>query len=289
MTFLITPIARFFDSTVLFTWDAFLALGNLVVPKLKEGQVVPEGHDGFQGKWPEYKPPTEGDSRCCCPGLNTMANHGIIPRDGRNISFKELNGTIHDTFNFAHSFCHFTTKFAANLLNKDYNKGRFDLEEINLHNGIEHDASLTRLDHVFDKGQGKPHIPYVEDFVDSASGKDKAGNVLITAKDLAGFSAKRRADSTLSNPSFSLDLNHRMFSSSNNCTLLTLFGGRRDDIKVFLAEERLPDGWEPRLRKVNGLTIAGLNSLSIPVEIRTASKAKALIKEHKANAEQKKA
>lgn len=30
------------------------------------------------------------------------------------------------------------------MLNKDYSKDTFDLEEINLHNGIEHDASLTR-------------------------------------------------------------------------------------------------------------------------------------------------
>ena len=32
----------------------------------------------------------------------------------------------------------------ATLLNKSYSKDTFDLEEISLHNGIEHDGSLTR-------------------------------------------------------------------------------------------------------------------------------------------------
>ncbi|KAM6501172.1 Chloroperoxidase [Amanita muscaria] len=289
MTSLITPIAQFFENAVVFTWDALLELGNLVVPKIKEGHVVPEGRHGFQGKWPEYKRPEEGDSRCCCPALNALANHGILPRDGRNISFKELTDVVRTTYNFAPSFCYFVPKYAANMLHKDYNKDRFDLEEISMHNGIEHDASLTRLDHVFDKDQGKPHMPYVQGLLDSASGKDKAGNVLLTGTDIAGFCAKRRAESTVSNPSFSLALIHRMFSSSNNCTLLTVFGGRYDDIKVFLTEERLLDGWESRVRKVNGLTIAAFNTVVIPVEFRTASKTKALVEEYKANAEQNRA
>jgi len=280
MTFILTPIANFFDNVVVFTWDAFLELGNLLVPNRKEGRVVLEGRHGFQGKWPEYQPQSEGDSRCCCPALNALANHGILPRDGRNISFKELNEAVRATYNFAPSFCYFVPKYAANMLNKDYNKDRFDLEELNLHNGIEHDASLTRLDHVFDKDQGRPHMPYVQELLDSASGKDKAGNVLLTGRDLAHVCAKRRRDSKLHNPSFSLALIHRMFSSSNNCTLLTIFGGRYEDIRVFLTKEQLPDGWESRIRKVNGLTIAAFNTTVIPVEIRTASKTKALIKEH---------
>ena len=30
------------------------------------------------------------------------------------------------------------------MLKKDYSKDTFDLEELDLHNGIEHDASLVR-------------------------------------------------------------------------------------------------------------------------------------------------
>ena len=159
---------------------------------------------------------------------------GLLPRDGRNISFKEMGKQCRDVYNFSPSFAYFVPNYAANMLNKSYSKDTFDLEQLSLHNGIEHDASLTRkslcpytlahrniigdtiigLDYAFDKDQGKPHLPYIRELLDSASGKDKDGNVLVTAKDLAHFSAKRRATSRASNPEYTLALIHRMFSSS---------------------------------------------------------------------------
>ena len=47
-----------------------------MLPKRKVGHVVLEGHPGFGGEWPEFKPPQDGDSRCACPALNALANHG---------------------------------------------------------------------------------------------------------------------------------------------------------------------------------------------------------------------
>jgi hypothetical protein len=78
MVFLITPIARFFNNAYVFTWDAMLELSNQVLPKRKVGQVVIEGHAGFAGKWPEFIPPKDGDSRSACPALNALANHGAV-------------------------------------------------------------------------------------------------------------------------------------------------------------------------------------------------------------------
>ncbi|KAK2460836.1 hypothetical protein APHAL10511_007306 [Amanita phalloides] len=274
MVFLITPIARFFESTFLITWDALLELLNLVLPKRKEGHVIQKGQVGFGGQWPEYIAP-QGDSRCCCPGLNTLANHGIIPRNGRNIPFKELNEKLRTACNFAPSFCRYTTKYLATMLNKNWGSDTLDLEEISLHNGIEHDGSLTRLDYAFDKDQGKPHLPYVRDLLDYASGKDKQGNVLLTGKDLSRCCAKRRAVSRASNPEYSLDFGHKVFSCTNNCVLLTIYGGRKKDLEIILTEERLPEGWEPRVRKPFGLTMAALNALAIPVELNTDEKAAA--------------
>jgi hypothetical protein len=49
-------------------------------------------------------------------------------------------------------------------------------------------------------------------------------------------------------------------------TLLTLFGGRVDDLTPFLLEERIPDGWEPRVRSRFGLTIATFNRTVLRVE-----------------------
>lgn len=59
-------------------WDNVIAVANLITPKLKPDEVVPHGAPGYHGAWPEFVPPTEGDSRSACPMLNAMANHGIL-------------------------------------------------------------------------------------------------------------------------------------------------------------------------------------------------------------------
>jgi hypothetical protein len=73
---LFSPIANFFSSIYIFLWDTVLVLGNLILPKRRVGWIVPDGHPGFGGNWPQHIPAKEGDSRCSCPALNALANHG---------------------------------------------------------------------------------------------------------------------------------------------------------------------------------------------------------------------
>jgi hypothetical protein len=40
---------------------------------------------------------------------------------------------------------------------------------------------------------------------------------------------------------------------------VTIFGGRVADLGPFLREERLPDGWESRVRRRMGMTFLTLN------------------------------
>ncbi|KAG6826659.1 hypothetical protein H0H92_014950 [Tricholoma furcatifolium] len=262
-------------------WDIGLTLINLVTPKRKVGRVTPAGHPGADGKWPEYIAPKEGDSRCSCPALNAMANHGILPRDGKNISFKEMGNLINATYNFAPSFSYFVPNYAANMLNKNYNTDTFDLAELDLHNGIEHDASLVRRDLYFEPNQAVIHVPFVNELLESATGKDTDGNLILTIPDLSRISSKRRAEARAENPEFSLDAIHKKFGSSkyvvlslpylqnrqlmfhafhlSASTLLTIFGGRVKDLETVLLEERLPEGWESRIRETKGLTLTTFN------------------------------
>ena len=57
-------------------WDAGCTFLNMVTPSRKPGSVTPHGSLGADGKWPEFVPAKDGDSRCSCPALNAMANHG---------------------------------------------------------------------------------------------------------------------------------------------------------------------------------------------------------------------
>lgn len=77
----ISSVAKVSQGVTLAVWDIYLTLFNLVTPSRAEGHVVPEGHPGAGGVWPEFIAPKEGDSRCCCPGLNIMANHGMLTVD----------------------------------------------------------------------------------------------------------------------------------------------------------------------------------------------------------------
>jgi hypothetical protein len=257
----------FFLNIYIILWDSVLFLTNLVLPKKPVGKVVPEGHPGAHGKWPEYLPRKEGDSRCACPALNAMANHGIIARDGKNLTFPELNHAIRTTYNFAPTFCLFVPHFVADYLNKSYSKDTFSLQEIDKHNAIEHDGSLTRDDVYHEPDQSKIAVPFVEGLLKSASGKDAEGKPLLLPKDLSAYSGKRRADARATNPEYTTSFVHRMFGSSNSCTMLTLFGGRIDDLRIFLLEERLLEGWEPKIRSPFGLTIGAFNKTVLQVEL----------------------
>ena len=73
---ILNPVSNAFYDAGIFAWDILLSLGNLIRSSHPVGQVTHAGHPGYGGHWPEYRPPQEGDSRCSCPALNAMANHG---------------------------------------------------------------------------------------------------------------------------------------------------------------------------------------------------------------------
>ncbi|KAF3314584.1 hypothetical protein TWF173_004668 [Orbilia oligospora] len=263
---IVDKTAGVFIKLFVFQWDFALFLLNLVTPDRKEGQVVPIGCPGHNLSWPEYVPPKEGDSRSACPMLNAMANHGILPHDGKNITFVELNHKIRQTFNFAPTFCFFVPKFAADFLNRSYWKDKFDLEEISKHNAIEHDASLTRQDAALVPDQAKPDLKLVHDLLAEATGKMADGSARLTIPDLSRALAKRRVDARKTNTNYSESFFHNVFGSSNSSTMLTLFGGSINDLTPMLTEERFSEHWEPRVRSRFGLTMAKFNMTVLPVE-----------------------
>jgi len=264
----------FVDLSVM-TWDFGLFLANLVLPAHPPNEVVAVGVPGHQGKWPEYTPPREGDSRSACPMLNAMANHGILPHDGKNITFRDLNTAVRQTFNFAPSFCFFVPKFSADFLNRSYWTDKFDLDELSKHNAIEHDASLTRRDAAQVPDQGKPDLMLVEELLNAATGKGPDGKRILTKDDLSKQLAKRRAEARAENPEYSESMFHNMFGSANSSTMLTIFGGHVDDLRPMLTEERFSENWQPRIRSKYGLTMAAFNGTVLPVEMGVKKKLKA--------------
>jgi len=258
-----SAVGTFFSLNSVLLWDIGLTFINLVTPKKKIGHVVPKDKPGHKGIWPEYIAPMEGDSRSSCPALNALCNHGILPRDGKNIPFKQMGDVIHDVYNFAPSFCYFVPWYVSQFLQRDYKRDTLNLNDIDVHNCIEHDGSICRHDAKMQPDQSKPALDLIHDFLASATGDD---GQTITPSDLSKFLEKRRAHSKIHNPQYTLSTGQRLFGSSNASTLLLFFGGNVSDLRTFLTEERLPENWETKARSKKGMTITSFNGLVNKVE-----------------------
>ncbi|CAK4030502.1 sterigmatocystin biosynthesis peroxidase stcC [Lecanosticta acicola] len=100
-------------------------------------------------RFADYQPPGEDDVRSPCPGLNTLANHGFLHRNGKNMTIPHLIEGGAAGLNMGADFM--AVIGAVGLLSSpDPALGAFDLDNLDLHNfPIEHDVSLSRQDHFF--------------------------------------------------------------------------------------------------------------------------------------------
>lgn len=107
-------------------------------------------------------------------------------------------------------------------MNRSYWTGRFDLADLNLHNAIEHDASLTRRDAALVPDQGKPDLELVRDLLNEATGTMPDGSPRLTIPDLSRALSKRRVDSRKANKDYTETFTHNVFGSSK-CVLFLPF------------------------------------------------------------------
>lgn len=94
-----------------------------------------------------WRRPRPGDHRGPCPALNSLANGGHIPRDGR-VTADQLVRAIEVHIGLVPSIGRLLAKAAIDRLGKEGEGGArvLDLADLALHGFIEHDASLTRRD-----------------------------------------------------------------------------------------------------------------------------------------------
>lgn len=116
--------------------------------------------------------PGPNDLRGPCPALNSMANHHIIPHNGRNITASLLVDTLGQAFNLSPELAATVAKIG--LATKSPNATYFDLPDLNKHNAFEHDGSLSRVDYYFsgDEGVAKFDNATFKRFFDHFAGKE---------------------------------------------------------------------------------------------------------------------
>ncbi|KAF2167949.1 hypothetical protein M409DRAFT_22094 [Zasmidium cellare ATCC 36951] len=125
---------------------AGLAYAQLDIPALL-AQAVPALPT--DPRFRDYRPPGKNDVRSPCPGLNSLANHGFLNRNGKNITVPQLIVGGAQGINIGPDFM--AVVGAAGLLSSPNPAGgSFDLNNLDRHNfPIEHDVSISRQDHYF--------------------------------------------------------------------------------------------------------------------------------------------
>jgi len=203
--------------------------------------MLPDDHSDM-GDHP-FKPPGPGDLRSPCPALNTLANHGHIPRDGRNLYFHQLVNVQTQVFNIS-------VPLAASLAFEAVflcgNGITVDMKQLRKHNHIEHDASLSRLDAPGNSWSRNAHL--VDEMMYEFSSPQG-----MTFRDIAKVRVAR--EKLLTTKTGRLDWVHNRIALGEACLVTSVWGQggeedftkrivSRERIQSFFLDEKFPKDWK---------------------------------------------
>lgn len=153
--------------------------------------------------------------------INSLANHGFLPHDGRNISLAQLQTALLDAVNLDPV----ATAAVGSLALKGTTTGRadtFHLTDLNQHHVLEHDGSLSRPDSAV--GDSQAFNPTV--WADTLT--QLAGAATISIETAAKTRAHAIRRSTASNPAFNMTADDQKNSLIESALYLSVFGNPVD-------------------------------------------------------------
>ncbi|KAJ7282080.1 Chloroperoxidase [Mycena rebaudengoi] len=183
-----------------------------------------------------YFPAGPGDLRSPCPGLNSLANHGILPRNGSNIPPEVIRDAIKAVYNISHSFSDFIVGQAQGCCSTPNQTG-LDLNAIAAHGKMEHDASLAHHD-----ADGAEFAPTTVDAALLADVLSRSPTGL-TLRDIAQIRVDREA--ILTQPLATIQQLGATLEAGLFYTMLKDDAGvvSNELARVWLGEERIPEGF----------------------------------------------
>ncbi|CAG8677857.1 16285_t:CDS:2 [Cetraspora pellucida] len=201
----------------------------------------------------EWQAPGPDDKRSACPALNTLANHGYLPRDGNNITSQQLIKALQDAYNLSGILATVST-YNGVVTNGLLLKKTFNLEELSKHNTLEHDASLTRKDKYF----GNP-LKVDNELVDKLLDHQVDGKINLDS--LAKQRQMQLNHSKEHNPKLTYGFVQKILSGAEGAMLVNVMGGNTNFevdvamLETFLKHERLPHTWRKPEKPVSPLEV----------------------------------
>ncbi|KAH7016690.1 Peroxidase, family 2-domain-containing protein [Ilyonectria destructans] len=201
-------------------------------------------HDGElpEGEW---RPARAGDVRSPCPMLNVLANHGYLPRDGKNIDKEVTRHAMKNGLNLDSAFADIMFDPAL-LTSPKENSSTFDLDNLNRHNLLEHDGSLSRADAYWDDSQVFNTTVYAETL-------SYFEGDTVDLKSAAAARLARMTSSQKTNPTFFVNSTAQSISLGETGAYILALGDRVAGtvplarVRMMFEQEKLPFelGWSP--------------------------------------------
>jgi len=203
-------------------------------------------------------------ARSPCPALNALANEGLLPRSGRNITIAQTVAAFSTGLNFAADVI---TSFAATAIAQCSNITNttctsFDLDMLNVPHAAEHDGSLSREDFNFGRGNNHDFSPRVW-----AQVMDYWGDAEIIDFALAEGARRMRFRTANETDLPGWFVPKTMQSLGETSFYMAAFGdpvlgnARKDWVHYWFSQERLPFalGWKPTQRaEITGASMAAM-------------------------------
>ncbi|KAE9044538.1 hypothetical protein PR003_g5586 [Phytophthora rubi] len=182
-----------------------------------------------------FPPPNAAaNHRSPCPALNSLANHGYLPRDGKALTPELIRDAIVDVFNVDETLAERLTRPLPQQLT---------LADLSVHGFIEHDASLVHDDTFFKRDPAQINATLADGlFAKSKDGKQDKHS-------MAAERRQREAQSKQENPEYALPLKAQAAAYGESALLLIAMGDYDaetisvEHARSFLVDEKIPDGF----------------------------------------------
>lgn len=148
--------------------------------------------------------------------MNTLANHGFLPHDGKDLTEDKVIHALGSALGFDEALAKIMFQQALPA-NPDPNATFFTLDQLNRHNVLEHDASMSRLDAYF----GNNHVFNADIFAQTTAYWTED---ILDTKQLANGKLIRQINSRAANPTYTFTETTEAFSLGEVAAPIIVFG-----------------------------------------------------------------
>ncbi|KAG7382686.1 hypothetical protein PHYPSEUDO_004656 [Phytophthora pseudosyringae] len=180
-----------------------------------------------------FPPPNAAPNhRSPCPALNSLANHGYLPRDGKALTPEMIRSAIVDVFNVDEALAGRLTRPLPSQLT---------LADLSVHGFIEHDASLVHDDAYWKRDPAQINAT----LADALFAKSQDGQ--LNKHVMAAERRQRETQCKTENPEYALPVQGQAAAYGESALLLLAMGDYETETisvehaKSFLVDEKIPD------------------------------------------------